>query len=280
MNRRHAAITLFVVIGNLCSAAGYEPSPTPPADLRSLDNAIHQGGLFDLVRNMPPEKQRRALEYFRSKKEWEKAYYGRFSNMPTYNPALLALGDDETRHEMVDEFRRTLGARGDFDTMAASGDPLLIEILASELYSEDLGRWDHSMRWPMAVSTGDLILAIITRSSAFSAEVTDWARTRYNLLNPQFVVVMRRWWEENKRHFATRDYQAVRPGLALPEAPVIAAPLAVPLTPSPPATTPLVQSSGINAERKAPVWPWLVGIAALIAILALFFKRRSQPPGR
>lgn len=279
MNRRHAAIVLFVLMGHFCWGERYEPSPQPPDDLRPLYDAIHQGGLFDLVRNMPPEKQKRALEYLRSKKTWEKTYNGR-SNIPTYNPALLALGDDETRHEMVDEFRKTLGARGDIKAMAASGDPLIIEILASELYSEDLGRWDHSMRWPMAVSTGDLILAIITRSSAFSAEVTDWARTRYNLLNPQFVVVMRRWWEENKRHFATRDYQAVRPGLALPEAPVIAAPLAVPLTPSPPATTPLVQSSGINAERKAPAWPWLVGIAALIAILALFFKRRSQPPGR
>jgi hypothetical protein len=28
-------------------------------------------------------------------------------------------------------------------------------------------------------------------------------------------------------------------------------------------------------ERKSPVWPWVVGIAALIAILALIFKRRA-----
>ena len=276
MNRRYAAVLFFFLVGHICPEARSESSPPPPDDLRPLYNAMYEGGVFALVRNMPPEMQERALEYVRSKKMWEKTY-GLSSNVWACNRALLALGDDEARREFVDEFRRTLGARGDIEAMAASGDPLIIEMVASDIYSEDLGNLTggHQLRYPIAVSTGDLILAIITRSSAFSAEVSDWARTRYNLLNPQFVVVMRRWWEDNKKHFATRDYQAVRPGLALPEAPVIAAPLAIPLTPSPPATTPLVQSSGINAERKAPVWPWLVGIAALIAILALVFKRRS-----
>jgi len=46
-------------------------------------------------------------------------------------------------------------------------------------------------------------------------------------------------------------------------------------TPSPPSTTPMAQTPAVPSERKAPVWPWVVGLAALIVIVALAAKRRG-----
>ena len=46
-------------------------------------------------------------------------------------------------------------------------------------------------------------------------------------------------------------------------------------TASPVPTTPIAQAPAVPVERKSAVWPWVVGIAVLIAILALVFKRRA-----
>lgn len=44
---------------------------------------------------------------------------------------------------------------------------------------------------------------------------------------------------------------------------------------SPLATTPALQTPALAIERKAPVWPWVVGIAALTVIALLVWKRRA-----
>ena len=46
-------------------------------------------------------------------------------------------------------------------------------------------------------------------------------------------------------------------------------------TPTPSSPAPTVAESPAPPERKSPVWPWVVGIAALIAIVMLALKRRS-----
>lgn len=35
------------------------------------------------------------------------------------------------------------------------------------------------------------------------------------------------------------------------------------------------QTPASTVERKAPVWPWLVGIAALLAVVVFVAKRRG-----
>lgn len=55
-------------------------------------------------------------------------------------------------------------------------------------------------------------------------------------------------------------------------APTTPVPTATPARSSP--TPAIAESPAPVVERKSPVWPWLVGILALIAILALVFKRR------
>lgn len=44
---------------------------------------------------------------------------------------------------------------------------------------------------------------------------------------------------------------------------------------SPKPTTPVVQTPAVPFERSAPVWPWVVGIAALAVIALLVWKRRA-----
>jgi hypothetical protein len=51
-------------------------------------------------------------------------------------------------------------------------------------------------------------------------------------------------------------------------------PVAMP-TGSPQLATPVAQTPAVTVERKSPIWPWLVGIAALLVIVALALKRRA-----
>lgn len=42
-----------------------------------------------------------------------------------------------------------------------------------------------------------------------------------------------------------------------------------------PPSTPTAEKPAPTVERKAPMWPWVVGMAALLAIVALILKRRA-----
>ena len=53
-----------------------------------------------------------------------------------------------------------------------------------------------------------------------------------------------------------------------------AVPAASPLA-SPAPTTPVAQTPAATVQQRAPAWPWLIGIAALIVIVAVALKRRA-----
>jgi hypothetical protein len=57
-------------------------------------------------------------------------------------------------------------------------------------------------------------------------------------------------------------------------APATSVPTATPSVPPQPATS-VAQTPDATVERKSPVWPWLVGIAALSVIALLVWKRRA-----
>lgn len=70
------------------------------------------------------------------------------------------------------------------------------------------------------------------------------------------------------------------PSTSPPATAVAATPASAPVPDATPATSPqpanpVAQTPALPAERKAPVWPWLVGIVALVVIVALVFKRRT-----
>lgn len=72
-----------------------------------------------------------------------------------------------------------------------------------------------------------------------------------------------------------------QPSPAPPTTPVAATPS--PATPVPSATpatspqpaTPVAQTPAAQVGKRAPVWPWLVGIVALVVIIAVALKRRG-----
>lgn len=57
-------------------------------------------------------------------------------------------------------------------------------------------------------------------------------------------------------------------------APETRVPVTIP-TASPQPATPVAQTPAVPAEHRAPVWPWLVGIAAFVVIIAVALKRRA-----
>lgn len=64
--------------------------------------------------------------------------------------------------------------------------------------------------------------------------------------------------------------------VAIPQpAPVPSPTPAVPPAVSPSPTTPVAQTPAPASDQKTPVWPWLVGILALVVIVAIALKRRA-----
>ena len=70
-------------------------------------------------------------------------------------------------------------------------------------------------------------------------------------------------------HSPVSAEQPPSPQALMPSTPVST----VPPVASPAPTTPIAQAPAVPAERRAPMWPWVVGIAALIAIVAVALKR-------
>lgn len=76
---------------------------------------------------------------------------------------------------------------------------------------------------------------------------------------------------------------AVNPTPAVPATATPAKATPTPTTPVPTSTpiastapaTPVAQTPAVPVEERAPVWPWLVGILALIVIVAVALKRRA-----
>lgn len=72
-----------------------------------------------------------------------------------------------------------------------------------------------------------------------------------------------------------RRSDSITPAASTPTTPT-AAPQVPSATPAPsPLSTPAAESPAPVVERKSPVWPWLVGIVALVVIVALALKRRA-----
>ena len=215
---------------------------------------------------------------------------------------LLRLGDDFTIERMMGDYRT-------YDSMASwsyvtkeferSRQPKIIPYLAEDFYSQEDPNTGINVTPPpdsgdFAVSvparstfSGVIATRIIAKAPEFRPEMKAWAEQAYALRiqsADRFRNLLRAWWEVNKAAFARQDYQAVVP-LTEEEASKVASPAPAPKPepptpqvppPDPPARPePIPQTPSTPAEYQAPVWPWLVGTAAL-AIIALLFKKRRD----
>jgi len=184
----------------------------------------------------------------------------------------------------------------------SSGSPVAIEYFAPYAFSQE--PYEPSMNGdvgsaPLSFLVTNMIFDILSDSSAFTGEVISWARRTRGPDPVSRREEFQRWWAENKIHFEQEDYKAVMPGHPIPNVleamdgkrhkegpppleethPKQPAPVSQPTIAKPAAAT-VVQTPTPSVESQAPVWPWAVGVAALIAASVGVLKRRSRPTCR
>ena len=162
---------------------------------------------------LPKEERMMLAKEFRA--YWASGKFGKPEGEEPYH-ILIQLGDREATER---EVRRYVADGTHFDrTFSASGSPIAIEYLApyafsKEPYSEISG--SDMFIIPFSFSVTYLIFEILSDSSAFTGEVTSWAR-REKVPDPEMLrAELQRWWNENKIHFEKEDYKAVKPGLPI-----------------------------------------------------------------
>jgi hypothetical protein len=161
----------------------------------------------------PQEERAMLAKEFRFR--WEGGKWGKpEGDQPYY--ILLLLGDREaTRHEVQQM------VKDKFPSLGASGSPIVIEYLMShvfklEAYSEI---WtDDVVSAPFSFIATYVVFEILAESPAFTDEVRNWAKRAKVSAPSNTRAELRRWWNENKFHFAKDDYKAVKAGLPIPSA--------------------------------------------------------------
>lgn len=198
----------------------------------------------------------------------------------SYMNARAFLGDEEAIQQLVAEFIENDGASP--GVLGDTRNPRIIEMVAPEFFRNEPMRLygGDVVLMPRSFRAAELAVEILGNSPAFNAEVINWARRVGRLKWSDQRELVRPWWKANEQFFREKNYQAVQPGpepperpAAPPEAPV-AAPSVAPATPPTPITA-AAETPAVPAERQSPVWPWLVGIAALVVIVAVALKRRA-----
>ena len=203
---------------------------------------------------------------------------------------LLRYGDDETVKRSLMQLRaQSPRARGSADRdLSLAANPATIQLIEHDLNKDESPKmifFEDVAVAPTSMAAASVIKATILESPVFPPEVKEWAK-RLPKVSVGLRDGVRAWWKVNKAAIERGDYQAVTPvepgtdaAVAKPDdtatpAPATPAPIATPAASSQP-VTPVAQTPASPAERKSPVWPWLVGIAALIAIIAVVLKRRA-----
>ncbi len=146
---------------------------------------------------------------------WESGKWGKPEGEQPYH-ILLLLGDREATRHSVQKM-----VRDEFPSLGFSGSPIVIEYLMPhvfklEAYSQTLvGDVVHV---PFSFIATSQVFEILSESPAFSDEVRNWAKSTEVPDRLSVRAELRRWWNENKVHFAKDDYKAVKPGRPIPSA--------------------------------------------------------------
>lgn len=178
-----------------------------------------------------------------------------------------------------------------------SGNPDVLLALGPVLFRDEPYRvapGDVPISNPSHMVAIGIIPQLLSNSRAFNADVTNWIRKfTDHKINPIFSQnpdaareIIREWWKENEARFRARDFKNVTPGRLGPPPPVVEAdiPITPPMlrptpTPPPPATLPPhPRLESQEPQTSGNLWPWLAGIAALLAAVALILKRKTSKP--
>ena len=164
-----------------------------------------------LAWKMPNDERKAFLAEFNKRLFAEK--WGPPDSFRNGDAIRIRLGDRELTRSSIE---RTMpwGAPS-VNQVRGSGSPVAIEYLAPHLFRDEpfssVMVIDIIHEPPSFVVSG-VILEILGNCSAFSSEVTNWARQQKGPDPESMRAELRRWWEENKAHFEKEDYKAVKPG--------------------------------------------------------------------
>ena len=201
---------------------------------------------------------------------------------------LLRYGDEESVQRLVAQLhvvnpgKRNAAMRD----LSLAANPELFPLLAGDLSrqeSADLIIFGDTGMLPLSLASASIMKATILESSVFPAEVKDWAK-RLPKVSGGLRDGVRAWWKVNKAAIERGDYQSVVPvegatsaPPVLPMAAATPAPQTTTVSGTPAAASPSLAAvvSPVPTERNARVWPWLVGILAMVVIMAVALKRRT-----
>lgn len=217
---------------------------------------------------------------------------------------LLRLGDAQTIRELAEQFREYKNDRAWTQVpfyVERAKQPLLIEEFAKDLAQSPDKGLSGSIGDPNQVMVlvppepnyaGGLILKTIMVSEEFQPEVKEWARKQYLLhFQTDFLLMMRKWWEQNKAAFEAKEYGKVMPyreeSVQAPAVPAnaTAQPVSTSVDPvpslQPTATTPTRElSPAIPPEHSTLPWKLLAGgilsLAIVVGVMFRFLRNRRE----
>lgn len=287
MTMRLAFLTLIlIVVTEVALRAQTEITSKEDALLISFSRADTPDELISRIRALTPTEKANLIAAVRENRSGR--WGGDFDSIYLY--ILFLLGDPIERKREVTKFRDSPWRDG---TLAKLGEPWVIEEVAPDMFREEvIPLFGEIPNLPLSYGAAALIIANLQRATIYPEEVLQWAKKTSPYDQPAILGVMRDWWRENEQFFNEKKYHLVKPGRTRPplhppnpEPPtnnasvqvdtsgpsLTTSSLPAPSTPVPP----LAEGSAPVVERKSPVWPWVVGIAALIAIAFFVRKRRA-----
>lgn len=168
---------------------------------------------------LPKDERKMLLREFT-----DRLFAGKWGPAPYHNgdSIRLRLGDRELTKQSAEKFAKDV-TNSDSYSLDASGSPLAIEYLAPLIYSDERFSLTPGdvMRAPPSFAATSIIWLVLKDTSAFTGEVTNWARATKAPDPTLLREELQRWWQENKIHFDQEDYKAVKPGREIVRAVVV-----------------------------------------------------------
>jgi hypothetical protein len=236
------------------------------------------------VDNLPTDEKKWLLEYIRNQRKvpgWAGAY----------ELQLIQLGDEEAMARCVGGF--DVSPSGAF-LLPDSRQPRLIERMAPTMFHDEpdsLPQTGDVTLYPRSISAAALVAHVLSTSNEIPDAVRRWAAETLKATDRQPDIdgkmrsAMRLWWKDNETAMRTRNWAAVKPGIAIVGAaksvpPLLETPTPEPRAPaesnSPKATSQQLPANGVEASSRSSSWIYCIIAVAVVLIVGLIIALRIQ----
>lgn len=243
------------------------------AQLRGTKTSeITQGGI-------PPEYRDEVIAVLRSQAE---------QNRGSAASVLLRLGDSETVQKQVQIFVENNGADWfNRRNLLFSFSPAVVEAMAPLMFRDDEYRYFKAQHpefegaWGVSYESPVIIRHLLRKIPEVPEPVARWADSIPSNPSPELRNTMRQWWEQNREHFESRDFDRLRP-LETADASietVVGEPQAPPfelrgsIEEEESNESPVPDESEQVEPKSNQWWPWIVGGIAILATLIIVARK-------